>query len=225
MRNKIVAAFVLAPLAALALSSCAEEATAPVTQKVSDTKVVNEAAESAAEAEAEADEAAQTAAEDNPEVEVTEAAPDTMADETAGDAGGTASLRDTVEVGDWSVMVTEVARKANATIANANLFNDRPKGQYVLVTYEATYNGTERTADASWDLTWTLTGNDNKVIETDEEVTPADAEEWPTSVRSGGTVTTQVVFDIDPNKLPGGILSVEAYDANYDTVFADFKVQ
>ena len=211
MCTKVVAALVLAPLAALALSSCAGENAAPVSKKVSDTKVVNEAAE--------------TAAEDNPEVEVTDAAPDTVADDTAGDAGGTASLGDTVEVGDWSVEVTEVARNANSTIANANSFNDRPKGQYVLVTYEATYNGTERTADASWDLTWTLTGNDHKIIETDDEVTPADAEEWPTSVRLGGTVKTQVVFDIDPNMLSDGILSVEAYDANYDTVFADFKVR
>jgi hypothetical protein len=211
MRNKIVAALVLAPLAALALSSCAGETAAPVTKKVSDTKVVHEAAE--------------TADEDDPEVDVTEAAPDTLPDETAGHAGGTASLGDTVEVGDWSVEVTEVARNANATIANANSFNDRPKGQYVLVTYEATYNGTEHTADASWDLTWSLTGNDNRIIENDGEVTPSDAEEWPTSARLGGTVKAQVVFDIDPNNLSGGILSVEAYDAHYDTVFADFKVQ
>ena len=41
---------------------------------------------------------------------------------------------------------------------------------------------------------------------------------------SGATVKQQVVFDLQADLFKGGILTVEAYDDNYDTVYADFDV-
>lgn len=135
-----------------------------------------------------------------------------------------AQIGDTVVVGDWEVTVTDVQKDAGAAVAKANQFNDPAKGQYVLVTYEASYTGQERTSDAMWDLTWSFTGADSQVNEPASVVTVADNESWPSEARRGGTVKQQVVFDIARPQLKGGILTVEGYDAGFDEVFADFPI-
>ena len=135
-----------------------------------------------------------------------------------------ATLGDTMVVGDWEIKVTEVAKNANELLANENYYNARPKGQFVLVTYNATYTGTARSADVWSDLTWTLTTSDQQTHDIDYATTPADDESWPTTARKGGTIKGQVVFDVKPNLIKGGILSVEGYDADFDTVYADFRL-
>lgn len=136
----------------------------------------------------------------------------------------TAQMGDTVSVGDWDVKVTTVELNGDPIIAKANMFNEKPKGRFVLVTYEATYNGAERMGDAWMDLTWSFTDTASKVHDEASQVTPADNQEWPTEARKGGTVKQQVVFDIKPNAIKGGILTVEGYDEGFDTVYADFIV-
>jgi len=136
----------------------------------------------------------------------------------------TATLGDTVVVGDWEVKVTEVNLNADSTIARANMFNDKAKGRFVLVTWKATYTGAERTADAWGDLRWSFTTTDNKVHDEASAVTPADNQSWPTEARRGGTVEGQSVFDLIPAKTSGGLLTVEGYDDSFDTVYADFTV-
>jgi len=199
--------FTLAAVAAVVvgLSAC-EEKPAEVSGKSDSSKVVVDEATPVAEPEADTD----VVVEGGGEAEA--------------DLPETANLGDTVEVGDWSVKVTEVALNANAVLANRNYYNEKPKGQFVLVTYEATYTGPERTASARGDLSWTLTGNDSQILDTDWQTTPADDESWPDEARQGGTVRQQVMFDINPALLSGGILSVEGYDANYDVVYADFNL-
>jgi hypothetical protein len=163
------------------------------------------------------------------DVVVEEAADDAVveaeeAQDAEPDAPQTAALGDTVDLDSWDVKVTEVALDADAVVAKANQFNDRPKGVYVLVTYEATYTGAERTADVWSDLTWSFTTTDARVNDPAYQVTPADNQEWPTEARSGGTVRQQVLFDLPADRLTGGILTVEGYDEDYDTVYADFAV-
>lgn len=151
---------------------------------------------------------------------------DTTAEEASGESdSGSPELGEPAAVGDWTVTVTEVNRDADALIARTNEFNDRAKDRFLLVTYEATYNGAARSADVWVDLTWTFTTTDQKVWDTSSQVAPADDEEWPTEARSGGTVRGQVVFDVDPRLVEGGILSVESYDADFNDVFADFVVE
>ena len=133
------------------------------------------------------------------------------------------TLGDLVTIADWDVKVTKVVLDAGAQMKAANMFNDKPKGQYVLVTYEATYTGAERTADAS-DLDWTFTTSDNRVNDQSYSVTPADDEEWATSARTGGTVDGQVCFDLPKNLIEGGILTAEGYDENFDMSYADFAL-
>lgn len=136
----------------------------------------------------------------------------------------TAKIGDTVAVGDWDVKVTKVQLNANDVMRHANMFNDKPKGQYVLVTYQATYKGNERTADTMVDLQWTYTTTDHQVHQTAAAVTPGDNQEWPTQARKGGTVKQQVSFDLAPAKIKGGTLSVQGYTKDFDEVYADFTV-
>lgn len=144
------------------------------------------------------------------------------ADEEPEADDSTAQLGDTVDLGDWEVKVTKVQINANAAIEQANEFNDAPEGQYVLATYEATYIGSARTADAMMDLTWTFTGNDNQIYESSYAVEPGD--EWPSSARKGGTVKQDVSFDVPKNVIAGGTLSVEALDSDFESTYADFLV-
>ena len=172
--------------------------------------------------QAEADQAEADVVEDDPAPEndvIPEEAEET--DEAEADA---AKVGDTVEVGDWSVKVTEVALNANEVLANEDFMNEKPKGQFVLATYEATYNGDQRTADAFMDLSWSLTTNDQKISGSGDAMTPADYDSWPTQARKGGTVKHQVMFDVNPATLPESILSVEGYDDVGDTIYADFWI-
>jgi|GEM_PF-6870022 len=144
---------------------------------------------------------------------------------TTADPSPTTEIGERVSVGSWDIRVTKVVKNANTIIEHANEFNDRPRGQFVLVTYEATYTGTERTGATWLHLTWSFTSADGKVSETASQVTPADNQEWPDEARPGGTVRQQEVFDIPADQIGGGILTVEADDENYETVYADFPIK
>jgi hypothetical protein len=179
------------------LGGCAgEETAAPVVEEAESPAPVEDSSEEADDAEEAAEE------------------PETQ----------TATLGDLVEVGNWNVKVTNVELNANQIIEQTNEFNDPPRHQYVLVTYEATFTGEERIGDLVMDLTWTFTTTDNQVNETTYQVTPADNEEWPQEARQGGTVKSQVLFDLPRNLTRGGILTVETYDENFDLVYADFAI-
>lgn len=134
----------------------------------------------------------------------------------------TAAVGDTVSVGAWDVRVLDVALDANSAIAEANEFNETAAGRYLLVTYEATYTGPDRIGDSLIDLTWSFTTTDAQVNEQSYVVTPAD--DAPTEARQGGTITGDVAFDLPPELVTGGTLTVESYDDDFDLVYADFRL-
>lgn len=158
--------------------------------------------------------------------ERSDAAPDDTATEspTAEEPSPTAEVGEVVTVGSWDIKVTKVVKNANEILANPNYYNDMPRDQYVLITYAATYNGTERTGDVTFDLTWSFTSSASKVFDPAYQTTPASAQEWPYEARTGGTVEQQVLFDIPADTISGGILTVEADDENFNTVYADFPI-
>jgi hypothetical protein len=133
-------------------------------------------------------------------------------------------LGDLVTVGEWDVKVTDVVLDAAAQMKAANMFNRPAKGQYMLVTYEATYTGNKRTADVWLDLSWSFTTSDSRIHDASSKVTPADTQEWPTEARTGGTVRGQQVWDVEKDLVKGGILTVEGYTKNYNEVYADFPM-
>jgi hypothetical protein len=203
---------VLAVVASIALPGCSSEEPAAVKQKapttvtVVTTVVQSESAEMGATAST-----------------TPESAEPTDSSTPTSTSPGSPQLGDLVTVADWDVKVTNVVLDASQLIRRANSFNDRPKGQYVLVTYEATYTGHDRTADVS-DLSWSLTTSDSQIHDPASEVTPADDQEWPTEARSGGTVRGQVVWDVKNDSVKGGILTVEGYTKDFDEVYADFPL-
>lgn len=204
MRVKKLLALPVVVAAMVAVTGCAEEKPASVKQEATQAPadIIDE------EAEVPSEEPEDVVDGDNEEPE----------------SPTTATLGDTVEVGPWDVKVTNLALNANDVVKQTNEFNEPPKGVYVLVTYEATYNGSERTADVWVDLTWTFTTSDQQINDITSVVIPADNESWPTSARQGGTVKHQVAFDLPKKLIKGGLLTVEGYDENFDTVYADFAV-
>ena len=133
----------------------------------------------------------------------------------------TATLGSTVKVGDWEVKVTKVTKNANRIIKKANMFNDKPDDQYMLVEYTAKYVGEERKESINSDLTWSFTDADQTVLDEASVVTPADDKNRPTEARRGGSVKLDVAFDVDPKLINGGIISVE--DAASDE-YADWQL-
>jgi hypothetical protein len=126
-------------------------------------------------------------------------------------------------LGPWTITVTDVDEDAGPEIKKANQFNEPARHQYLLVTFTATYNGTERTADADFDLNWTLTGNDAVVLEPASVVTAYENRSEPTEVRTGGTVEWQVPFDADPAVVSGGLLTVTSWTGEADE-YVDFQL-
>ncbi len=131
------------------------------------------------------------------------------------------TLGDTYSVGDWDVKITKVTLNANSQIAHANMFNDKPKGQYVLVNYEAVYTGSKRTADVESDLSWSFTDAKQVVHDEASVGTPASAKDAPTETRKGGKVVLDLAFDIPTKQVKGGIVSVQDW---VNDVYADFPI-
>ncbi|MGA8257054.1 MAG: hypothetical protein WB767_10825 [Nocardioides sp.] len=114
-----------------------------------------------------------------------------------------------VSVGPWDVLVTEIEADGTATVIEANKFNQKPKGQYVLAVVEATYTGKKKKADAIFDLTWTFTDADGNVYENAFALGP-NFDAPTTKAGPGETVTVDVTFDVPAGTAEGGTITVEA---------------
>jgi uncharacterized lipoprotein NlpE involved in copper resistance len=203
MKKSVMATAALASVAALTLVGCGAESEAPVVQEAAAVTEVEET----------------PVVEENDDVVVEEAAA-----EAEVDTSGTAALGDTVRLGDeygWEITVTKVTKNADDTIAQSE-WNDAPSGQYVLVTYDATWVGDKRSSSPDMDLTWEFVGTDGVVYEESYQTTPADEEEWPTEARQGATVTAQALFDVPKKVVNGGLVSVDEWVSGD---YAEFEVK
>jgi len=133
----------------------------------------------------------------------------------------TFALGEVARVGDWDVRITDIDRDATRLLLNVNQYNDPPRHQYVLVTYEATYWGDSPTGDAYMDLMWDFVGTDNLLYEETAVVNVADDEDWPEDARRGGTVTSQHSFDVPGSLISGGSIQVRVTG---DTQYVEFLV-
>jgi hypothetical protein len=129
---------------------------------------------------------------------------------------------DTAKVGDWEVTVTKVTKPTDKQVKAWNQFNGAAKGQYVLAAYSAKYVGSERTADVRFDLTWKFGGSDSQVYDVAFVVTSSDKADAPTEARPGGTLKLDVAFDVPDAAIKGGVITVEGYDAGFNSTYADF---
>lgn len=134
-----------------------------------------------------------------------------------------AKVGDVATLWVWKVKILDVNKDAWPVLKTVNPYNEPPKGQYVLVTWEATYTGTERDAVAISDLLWSFTDPDNNVHSESAVVTQADEESWQAIARPGGTVKYQSAIDVPRGKVDGGLISVEGYDGHMNNIYVDFQ--
>lgn len=141
---------------------------------------------------------------------------DTSGDQDAdGDAQGVKGADDALaigteaEVGEYTVVVTDVLLNANDAVESANTFNDSPDGQYVLVSLAVTYTGDEE-GDPWLDLQVELAGSDSRIYDSSScmAVTPNSAMDLPT-LTNGGEGEFDVCFDVPEDALQDPIVFVE----------------
>jgi hypothetical protein len=159
---------------------------------------------------------------DDDEADEDDASPE-PSEETSEPPAEPSAIGTPATLGSWTVTVSDVDLDAGPELGKGNLYNSAARDQYLLVTYSATYNGTERTADVMWDLEWSLTGTDSVVREPSLATTPAENQGKPTEVRTGGTIEWQVPFDVDPTVVEGGLLTVSTWTGEED-VYVDFQL-
>jgi hypothetical protein len=128
--------------------------------------------------------------------------------------GGTDSeplaLGEKASVGSkYTVSVKEVVPNANDVIAAANMFNDPPKGQYVLAELHVRYVG-QREGDPWLDLSMKYVGTDHRQYDESScgAVVPHESIDVPT-LQHGGAASFQICFDMPPKAIEGGEIFVE----------------
>lgn len=138
----------------------------------------------------------------------------TEPEETAPE-GGVLEVGQAGQVGDFRVVLAEFTPDANDEIAGANMFNDPPKGQYVMAKFRVEYLGNDE-GNPGFDLTPVFVGSNARQIEAYdcEAVVPNSAYDAPTLER-GGKATFQVCFDVAPKAIDGAELFVEDF-ASFD---------
>lgn len=116
--------------------------------------------------------------------------------EQAEDETQVLALGEAATVGDYSVNVSTVNLDAGKAIAKVNEFNEKAKGQYVLVDISVVYNGDDE-GDAWLDLNPELVGSDASIYDTSTAmVVPAKPATDAPTLSKGGKASYQVVVDV-----------------------------
>jgi hypothetical protein len=112
----------------------------------------------------------------------------------------------TSKIGDYKVTVTEVKPDATAEVQGMSDFNDPPKkGQYLLATYEVTYEG-KTEGQPGFELTLALSGSDH--VQYDQcDASLGDTD--PPTLEHGGKATIKDCVDAPPAAIDGGVLLVK----------------
>ena len=118
-----------------------------------------------------------------------------------------------IEMGDWTLAVTEVTLDATEQVMSENPFNDPPvEGrQFVLFTVDATYEG-EESGTAWLDFSWAIVGSAGNTFGTAMDdycgviPNPLDdtGETFP-----GGNVAGNVCVSVDSDQVDGATIRIE----------------
>ena len=111
------------------------------------------------------------------------------------------------EVGDYAVAVSSVQLDATDAILGFNEFNQSPEGQYVLVTLDVVYNGTEE-GDPWLDLNPKFVGSDNRQYDQASCLLDLQGSSLPT-LENGGAAQYEVCMDVPAAALPGKRILIE----------------
>ena len=118
-----------------------------------------------------------------------------------------------IEMGEWTLAVTEVDLDAEDVVLEENQFNDPPVDgrQFVLFTVEATYEG-EESATAWIDFSWAIVGSAGNTFSTGSDdrcgVIPDGLRDTGETF-PGGSVSGNVCFSVDADQIEGGTIRIE----------------
>ena len=118
-----------------------------------------------------------------------------------------------IEMGEWTLAVTEVDLDAEDVVLEENQFNDPPVDgrQFVLFTVEATYEG-EESATAWIDFSWAIVGSAGNTFSTGSDdrcgVIPDGLSDTGETF-PGGSVSGNVCFSVDADQIEGGTIRIE----------------
>lgn len=126
-----------------------------------------------------------------------------------------------IEMGDWTVAVTEVTLDATEQVLEENRFNDPPvEGrQFVVFTVDATYEGDD--SGTAWlDLSWAIVGSAGNTFATGSDdycgVIPGSLDDTGETF-PGGSVSGDVCFSVASDQLDGATIRLEVWLSFEDT--------
>ena len=118
-----------------------------------------------------------------------------------------------IEMGDWTLAVTDVTLDATDEVMAANQFNDPPvEGrQFVMLNVDATYEGDE--SGTAWlDFSWAIVGAAGNTFATGMDdycgVIPDPLDDTGETF-PGGTVSGNVCVSVDSDQIEGGTIRIE----------------
>ena len=118
-----------------------------------------------------------------------------------------------IEMGEWSLAVTEVDLDATERVLAENQFNDPPADgrQFVLFTVDATYEG-EESGTAWMDFSWAVVGSQGNTFATGSDdrcgVIPEGLSDTGETFPDGN-VSGNVCFSVDADQIEGGTIRIE----------------
>ena len=122
----------------------------------------------------------------------------------------TLPIGESAKVGsEYTVAVTKMNLNADNFLARDALFNDPPKGRYIVMTVDVAYTGDEE-GDPWSDLEGTFVGSDARQYDSAacEATVPDSGFETPT-LNSGGKATFKACFDVPPDAIDDGKLFID----------------
>lgn len=179
--------------------------------------------EEAADAEDPADDAVDEAGDEviDEAVEEDEPAAEEAADSALGTRDNPLDIGTRIEMGDWTVAVTEVVLDAEDAVMGENQFNDPPADgrQFVMFTVDATYEGDE-SGQAWLDFDWAIVGSAGNTFGSSMDdycgVIPNSLDDTGETF-PGGNVTGNVCVSVDSAQIDGATIRLEELFSFEDT--------
>ncbi len=124
-------------------------------------------------------------------------------------------------VGDWKMKVASANLDATEVIVSENEFNDPPQtgSQYVLVTIDATYVGSD--SGTFWmDMTYGFVGSKGNTFGSPEGfASPPNPISDAGEAFPGASISGEIVFEVPSDQVVGGTLSMEEFSFDSQKVF------
>jgi hypothetical protein len=155
--------------------------------------------------------------------ETPEESPASPADSELGTRDNPLPIGTTIEMGDWTLTVTDVSTDATDEIMSENEFNEPPAEgrQFLMFGVEATYNGDD--SGTAWlDFSWAIVGSggntfgDTGDFEDYCGVIPDDLNEAGEAF-PGANVAGNVCFSVPSDQVEGSTIRIEELMSFEDT--------